>query len=121
MRVKLTRETDSEGIIISLTMGKEYEVLAIEGDYYRILTDTDSKPYGNDPVLFERTCFEVSDSREPEFWVTEYFEGERYSGAFVWTRYFFEDYHDGKNQIRNKFKQNIQQYYPWTWNERFSS
>lgn len=121
MKVKLSRQTDSEGINISLTMEKEYEVLTIEGNYYRILTDPDSKPYGNDPVLFEIDCFEVCESKEPEFWVTEYFEGERYSGPFVWTRYFFEDYHDGKDLIRNKFKQNIQQYYPWTWNERFSS
>jgi len=121
MRVKLIRQTDSEGTNISLAMEKEYEVLTIEGDYYRILTDPDSKPYGNDPVLFEIDYFEVSDSREPEFWVTEYFEGERYSGPFVWSRYFFEDYHEGKDLVRDKFKKNIQQYYPRTWNERFSS
>jgi hypothetical protein len=115
MQVKLI----NLGSHLSLTVGKEYEVLAIEGDYYRILTDSDSKYSSNDPVLFESECFELTDSKEPDFWITEYIDGQRYCRPFVWSHYFFEDYHDGIEKVRLLFKQHLKQYYPWTWKERF--
>ena len=83
MKVKLVRQKVPEGMNISLTMGKEYEVLAIERCYYRILTDLDSKPYGNEPILFEQDFFEVTDPTEPDFWVTEYVDGQRYNNPFL--------------------------------------
>jgi hypothetical protein len=45
--------TAPDGRKISLTLGREYEVLGIEADDYRLLTDEKSIPFGNDPVLYE--------------------------------------------------------------------
>ena len=53
-----------------MTVDKEYEVLAIWGGDYLILDDskTDTLPYGNDPVIFHKSSFEITDPAEPQFW-----------------------------------------------------
>jgi hypothetical protein len=43
----------------SLTPDRVYEVLGIEGDWFRILDDR------GDPVLFDPACFDVIDDIEP--------------------------------------------------------
>ena len=48
MKVKYTGKTD-----VSLTEGKEYEVIAVENGWYRIVDDTD------DDYLFDPADFEV--------------------------------------------------------------
>ena len=48
MKVKYTGKTD-----VSLTNGKEYEVIAVENGWYRIVDDTD------DDFLFDPEGFEV--------------------------------------------------------------
>jgi hypothetical protein len=53
---------DSEGCTLALTLGREYEVLGIEADSYRVLNDR------NDPVLYEPAAFQVLDWSEPLFW-----------------------------------------------------
>ncbi|MES9994471.1 MAG: hypothetical protein ABW098_21175 [Candidatus Thiodiazotropha sp.] len=121
MIVTPTKEHDSEGAKLLLTRGKEYEVLAIEAGYYRVLTDPESDPYGNDPVLYESSCFKVHDYKEPSFWVTEIHDGELYRGPFAWLRYFFEDFHDGNQKAREEFQWQLKKYYPRTWQERYSS
>ncbi|WP_125931918.1 hypothetical protein [Thiosocius teredinicola] len=121
MIVTPTKEYDSEGSRIRLTLGKEYEVLAIEAGFYRVLTDPELIPYGNDPVLYEASCFNVNDGEEPSFWVTETHEGETYRGPFVWLRYFFEELHDGNAKAREEFKCQLKKYYPRTWRERYGS
>lgn len=103
-----------------LTYGKNYEVLGIEADAYRILSDENTKPYGNDPVLFDPACFEIVDDTEPNFWKKETGEdGERYYYPSDWNQVgFFEDYHDGIEEVREKFWRDLKNYYPETWNDR---
>jgi len=118
VKVVPIKKKDSDGCFLSLKMGKEYEVLGIEADFYRILNDSDKLPYGNDPVLFAPDCFRISDSVEPVFWVCEYGdEGERYCYPPEWQRYFFEDYHEGVQEIRQQFWRDLQRYYPEIWKE----
>jgi hypothetical protein len=111
---------DSEGAKLHIIPGQEYEVLSVEGGYYRVLTDPESQPYGNDPVLYEASCFSVKDHEQPTFWVSETREGESYQGPFVWSRYFFEDFHDGNEKARKQFEWQLKKYYPKTWQERHS-
>ncbi|WP_444884612.1 hypothetical protein [Microbulbifer sp. PSTR4-B] len=90
-----------------MTTGKEYIVLGIECDDYRIINDN------NDPCLYEPSSFEVIDPTEPEFWVKEYGEdGERYAYPIEWNEAgFFEDYHDNNNSVVSKFWQDCKKYY----------
>jgi len=101
---------------LSLTLGEVYEVLAIEGDMYRILTDPQSWPYGNDPVLYESSLFEVVDGSIPEFWVEERFEdGSVCQSPPEWRGCFFDDFHDRDAASRRIFWDIVKRYYPWTW------
>ena len=120
MKVSPIKLKDYKGYSLSLTIGRIYEVLGIEADAYRLLTDADSKPYGNDPVLYDHDCFKVIDPEEPDFWVCQYGEdGERYCYPPEWNEVgFFEDYHDGKQVVRERFWNVLKLYYPQTWNER---
>ncbi len=123
MIVKLIKKTGDDGRILSLTINREYEVLGIEADNYRILDDENNLPYGNDPVLFEPECFRIIDSTEPDFWIC-YFgeEEERYCYPIEWNKIgFFEDYHDGNELVRKIFLDGLKLYYPKTYFERFRS
>lgn len=63
----------------SLTVGAEYEVLGIEGDSFRLLTDR------GEPVVFDAACFEITDPTEPAFWVNASPGGtERYAYPPGW-------------------------------------
>lgn len=97
-----------------LTIGKRYEVLAIENDLYRILDDSD------DPVLYDPSCFKIIDDTEPTFWTCSKVEGgERYCSPPEWARdCFFEKYHDGVEAVRDQFWKDLRKYYPFTWSER---
>lgn len=98
----------------SLTLGKRYEVLEITGDYYRVLDNSD------DPVLFHNSCFRVVDSSEPTFWERSVDEdGDRWFGPALWSRpCYFEEYHDGKQSIRDAFWNELRELYPSTWEQR---
>ena len=72
MKISPVKPKDSERHILSLSIDRIYEVLGIEADAYRILSDPESKPYGNDPVLYEPDYFKVIDPQEPDFWVCHY-------------------------------------------------
>jgi len=120
MKIKPTKNEAADGTELSLTIGREYEVLGMEADSFRILNDPDTKPSGNNPVLFEPDCFEVSDPTEPSFWVCSVGEdGERYCYPKEWNNPgLFEDYHDGVQEVRKKFWEDLRRYYPLTWQER---
>ena len=120
MKVSPIKSRDSEGNIIPLSLGHIYEVLGIEADTYRILSDSDSKPYRNDPALYDPDCFKVIDPQEPDFWICQYGEdGERYCYPPEWNDLgFFDDYHDGISEVRERFWNMLKVYYPETWNER---
>ena len=103
-----------------LTMGRIYEVLGIEADAYRILSDPEGVGGGDDPGLYEPACFRVVESNEPDFWDCAYGEaGERYCYPPEWSEPgFFEEYHQGVLEIRERFWNDLRKYYPETWIER---
>ena len=113
MKVVLTRKLDSWGYQISLTIGKEYEVLGIEADDYRILDDPD--PRGG-PFLYDHACFRIVDAEEPACWICHYGEdGEKYCYPAEWSAVgFFEDYFDGVRANQEQFWQDLERYYPET-------
>lgn len=109
-----------DGREVSLTLGRIYEVLGIEADDYRVLTDENTPHDPNDPVLYEPECFRIVDSTEPDFWKSERGDdGERYAYPKDWAKPgFFEDYHDGIQTVREQFWKDLREFYPRTWEER---
>ena len=91
----------------NLTVDKEYEVIGIEGDSYRIVCDE------NEPYLYEPEQFEVLDLSQPDFWVRETSDdGELYAYPMVWFHgYFFEDYFENKPGFKEKFWSNYKRLY----------
>ena len=121
MKVVPIRSKDRFGYpLFSLTIGKAYEVLAIEADFYRILDDPGTFPRGNEPFLFDPACFRIVDAKEPAFWICRIDEdGEQYCYPPEWTAPgFFEDYHDGVEAVRAQFWRDLERYYPETFRER---
>lgn len=120
MRVKPIKTIAPDGRDISLSLDREYEVLGIEADHYRILNDPEKRPYGNDPVLFEPECFEIIDSTIPTFWIrSAETDGEQYCYPPEWNEIgFFVDYHEGVEAVRRQFWEDLQRYYPETWQTR---
>ena len=83
----------------TMTIGREYTVIGIEGDSYRIINDAD------DPVLYEPHQCEVTDCTEPQFWVEVFAdEEERYVYPEEWNKPgFFEEYHDVVPSVVEQF------------------
>ena len=98
----------------SLTVDREYEVLGLSQDYYRLLNDK------GEPVLYDVACFVVSDSTEPPFWVSQFGDkGERDAGPAEWGRPgYFEDWHDGVPGVVDGFWRDLANLYPWTTRRR---
>ena len=71
MKVVPITKTTSDGRNLSLTVGKQYEVLGIEADLYRILNDPGTKPYGNDPVLLNWRTLRLSTRKNQFFRVCQ--------------------------------------------------
>ncbi len=82
-----------------MTIGQVYEVIGIEANNYRLINDAHM------PYLYNPNQFKMIESERPDFWVTEYGEErEEYSYPSSWSAPgFFEDFHDGKNEVINQF------------------
>jgi hypothetical protein len=109
MIVKFIKTIDPEDgyEIENLTINKEYEVIGIEADDFRIIDDK------NEPILFSPDCFEIVNSNKPTFWVTEIGEdGEEYSYPPNWNETgFFEDFFDGVKHVKDQFWKDYRKYY----------
>lgn len=115
MLVKLTtiKRTDRDEPTTTLTPGRVYEVLAVSGDWYRLLSD-DNRPY-----LYPRDRFAVVDPREPEFWAEAWDDGDRYASPPEWSASgFWEDYFDDDPAALEIVSNILRHRYPWTWQER---
>ncbi|WP_444894573.1 hypothetical protein [Microbulbifer sp. TRSA001] len=97
MRVKFKKKLDDQAD--NMTVDKEYVVLGIEGDSYRIICDE------GEPYLYEPEQFDIVDSRTPDFWVRELGDdGELYAYPMAWFHnYFFESYFDNEPGFVNSF------------------
>ena len=74
MKAQLTNQEAADGSeYSSLTVGRVYEVLGIEGDWLRLLNDN------GEPVLYDPQCFRVVDSTEPANWVSVVEDGATYA------------------------------------------
>ena len=104
----------------SLTLDREYEVLVISDESYCILDDPAPSGRGNAPVLFHQSGFRVVDPTEPTFWDCQTDEeGRRSCFPPKWRQSgLFEDYFDGVAEARKRFWEDMQRYYPKTWEER---
>ncbi len=109
MIVKLIKTSDSaDGYEIeNLSIYKEYEVIGIEADFYRIIDNKD------EPCLFSPNCFEIINSNRPNFWITEIGEdGEEYSYPPNWNEIgFFEDFFDNVKNVKDQFWKDYRKYY----------
>ena len=82
-----------------LTAGREYQVLGIEGDWYRVLDDK------NEPILVDPKACELTDPTEPPDWIREEIDGELYAYPPALNRVgFFEDYYDKQDQAVREFR-----------------
>jgi hypothetical protein len=119
MLVTPTTLDSDDGRRLSLTVGRTYEVLGIEADDYRLLSD-EAASFANDPLLYPAKCFRILDANEPAFWVcTRGEDGERYAYPTEWNgRGFFERYHDRVHAVREQFWSDLRRLYPKTWQER---
>lgn len=110
MKIRYVKKLENEAA--HMTVGKEYIVICIEADKYRIINDFD------DPCLYEPVQCEVIDSIEPSFWISELGEdGERYAYPHEWNKIgFFEDYHDRVQLVVDQFWQDCKRLYDITSN-----
>ena len=109
MRVRLIRpfRPDGRDERASIREDREYSVLAIECDDYRLLDE-----YG-EPTLHDSDAFEITNSAEPVFWFCEMLDGCRYAGPIEWRRCgFFEDWHDGAPEAIELFSHVVSKHYP---------
>ncbi len=103
----MSRHAPDESVYSSLTLGRLYDVLGIEADWYRLLNDR------HEPVLYDPACFHVVETDEPVNWVSEFAEGVRYAYPVDWGRRgFFEDWHDGVSIVREAFNRQLRQWHP---------
>lgn len=88
MKIKLIKHSNE--FIDDRIIGTVYEVLAIEHNYYRLLT--------NDGLLCmsHKELFEVVDFSEPDFWIEQCYDGKYiYKHPNQWNiEYFFEKFHE---------------------------
>jgi len=105
-----------DGMDLSLTQGRPYEVLGIESDHYRLLVDENQSWKPNGPFLFHPSCFAIIDPTPPTFWVCEKgTEGERYCYPKEWFRVgYFEDFHDGVKDVCEGFWKDLKRLYPFS-------
>lgn len=104
MKVRCKKKR-SGGVTHDVTIGGVYEVIGIEADWYRILSDSGS------PVLFDPEFFAVVERRRPAHWKTRVLDDAEYAYApELGAPGFFEDYHDGKPGAVRAFNRYLNRY-----------
>jgi hypothetical protein len=83
----------------SLTPGKEYVVIGLDHESYRVLDDK------GEPILFPKEGFQVVDHAIPEDWIWDrYSDDEYYAGPTeLQLPGFYEDYFEGEPEARKMF------------------
>src|SRR5262245_28507161 len=94
VRVNENRSTDR-----FLTPGKEYEVLGLDHESFRILDDK------GEPILFPKTLFTVIDKQVPADWIWDRYGDDEYyaNPPELHEAGFYEDLFDHKPDAVNRF------------------
>lgn len=88
-----------EGSHLTLTIGKLYFVIGLEGNYYRIVDDM------GEPLLFHQDLFDVIEPNIPNDWITKNEDGETFiTPPELSEQYFYEDYFDGVKDVVEIFE-----------------
>ena len=91
----------------SLSLDRDYTVLAIECGTYRLLND-----FG-EPTLYDRDAFACTCNERPTFWVSIHNNENDYDGPECWNAPgYFEDWHDHVPSVKLEFKQTVNLHYP---------
>lgn len=109
MKIRLVKpiRPDGRDERTSIREDKTYTVLAVECGMFRLVNE-----FG-EPTLHDLGAFDIVDSAEPEFWIHETIDGCRYAGPAGWNcSGFFEDWHNGVRDIRNRFRDDLVRYFP---------
>ncbi|MDQ9010527.1 hypothetical protein RFI36_13020 [Acinetobacter gerneri] len=106
MRLKVKKNAHeqkySESMHPEIQIGNEYEVIGIDSKYFRIICDD------GEPVLYEKEIFDIIDPTIPNNWVKVGGEDEyALSPPELSTKYFFEEYFDGKKNVIQIFEKYV--------------
>lgn len=96
---------EREEMYPDLAADQPYVVIGVEADDFRVLNDQ-GRPY-----LYPANLFEVTDSREPDDWITDLGEdGERYAYPEPLNAPgFFEDFFDAQQAAVKTFWREVNQ------------
>lgn len=91
----------TDGEFWSLTPGKEYVVIGLDHDSYRVIDDIE------EPILLPKIGFKVVDDTIPENWIWNRFSDDEYYAdpPGLHERGFYEAYFDGKPEARKMFSE----------------
>ena len=110
MVVRLRSDMEPRRIPASLSLDREYLVLGIEADDYRLLNDEE------DPVLFAAELFDTVDANRPTCWETTFGnDGEEYAYPRSWPTFLWEDYHDRDPDARRLADGFLESLRPCSW------
>jgi hypothetical protein len=84
----------------SLTPGKEYVVIGLDHESYRIVDDK------GEPILFPKEGFKILDATIPEDWVWKKFSADEYYAdpPELGRTGFYEDYFDGNAETAEQLR-----------------
>jgi hypothetical protein len=103
MKVKM-KENGSP--INYLTPGKEYEVIGLDHESFRVLDDK------GEPILFLKSLFSVIDDRIPEDWIWERYSSDEFyaNPPELHEPGFYEDFFDGKKEAVGRLNAYLQKH-----------
>lgn len=96
----------ADDVFWCLTPGKEYVVIGLDHDHYRVINDIE------EPCLFPRKGFQIVDDSIPEDWIwTRYSNDEYYADPpGLHERGFYEAFFDGKPEAMKRFSEVMRGY-----------
>lgn len=97
----------------SLSLNREYRVLSVSADSYRLLSG--DGPHDG-PYLYDPFFFKVIDAGEPEDWRETFGEGgERYAQPAEFGPYTWEEYFDNRPEARELVGKYLERVAPCFW------
>ncbi len=81
----------------------KFITLVINGGTYLILSDSEVKPFGNEPALYHRSYFTITDPTKPAFWICEIENGEMDCFPPEWNSDYFEEYYNRVETAKIRF------------------